>query len=194
MQLNETLAAIEAILFVSGDPVNVAELAHHMNLTANEMDDVLSELARTYVDANRGIRLNRNGGEAYLSIDPARARAVETFLQPMKKQALSQAVLETLSVIAYKQPATRAEIEAVRGVKCDYSVQMLLKRGLIEEAGQRETLGRPTEYRTTDKFLMHFGIGSIDELPDINALKLEDTPELPASSGHMAGVKGPFEE
>jgi len=192
MQLNETLAAVEAILFVSGDPVNVAELAHHMNFTLNEMDEVLSELAQSYIDANRGIRLNRNGGEAYLSIDPARARAVETFLQPMKKQALSQAVLETLSVIAYRQPATRAEIEAVRGVKCDYSVQMLIKRGLIEEAGQRETLGRPTEYRTTDKFLMHFGIENIDQLPDINAIK-PDVPELPASSGHMAGVKGPFE-
>jgi len=193
MQINEMLAAVEAILFVSGDPVNVAELAHHMNLTMNEMDDALAELARTYIEDNRGIRLNRNGGEAYLSIDPARARAVETFLQPMKKQALSQAVLETLSVIAYRQPATRAEIEAVRGVKCDYSVQMLIKRGLIEEAGQRETLGRPTEYRTTDKFLMHFGIENIDQLPDINALKV-DVPELPASSPHMAGVKGPFEK
>lgn len=193
MQISETLAVIEAILFVAGDPVNVAELAHHMNLTMNEMDDVLSQLARSFIETNRGVRLNRNGGEAYLSIDPVRAQAVEKFLQPMKKQALSQAVMETLSVIAYRQPATRAEIEAVRGVKCDYSVQMLLKRGLIEEAGQRDTLGRPTEYRTTDKFLMHFGIESIDQLPDINAIK-PDVPELPASSGHMAGVKGPFEE
>ena len=193
MQLNEMLATVEAILFVSGDPVNVSELAHHMNLTETEMDDALTQLARIYIDDNRGIRLNRNGGEAYLSIDPARARAVETFLQPMKKQALSQAVLETLSVIAYRQPTTRAEIEAVRGVKCDYSVQMLLKRGLIEEAGQRETLGRPTEYRTTDKFLMHFGIESVDQLPDINAIKT-DVPELLASSAHMAGVKGPFAE
>ena len=151
MQLNDMLASVEAILFVAGDPVNVAALAHSMNLTQSEMETALDELARSYEDDGRGIRLNRNGGEAYLSIDPARARAVETFLQPLKKQSLSQAVLETLSVIAYRQPATRAEIEAVRGVKCDYSVQMLLKRGLIEEAGQRETLGRPTEYRTTDK-------------------------------------------
>ena len=193
MQINDILAAVEAILFVSGDPVNVAELAHHFNMTGSEMDDALGELSRSYADGNRGIRLNRNGGEAYLSIDPARARMVETFLQPMKKQALSQAVMETLSVIAYRQPATRAEIEAVRGVKCDYSVQMLLKRGLIEEAGQRETLGRPTEYRTTDKFLMHFGIESIDELPDINALKADEA-EPGDAAGHVAGVKGPFEK
>lgn len=193
MQLSELLASVEAILFVAGDPVNVAELAHSMNLTEGEMDDALNELARTYIEGGRGVRLNRNGGAVYLSIDPARARMVETFLQPIKKQALSQAVLETLSVIAYRQPTTRGEIEAVRGVKCDYSVQMLLKRGLIEEAGQRETLGRPIEYRTTDKFLMHFGIESIDELPDINALKIEqDEPEQP--TGHVAGVKGPFEK
>jgi len=193
MQLSELLASVEAILFVAGDPVNVAELAHSMNLTQSEMDEALSQLQQSYIDFGRGIRLNRNGGAAYLSIDPARARTVETFLQPMKKQALSQAVLETLSVIAYRQPATRAEIEAVRGVKCDYSVQMLLKRGLIEEAGQRETLGRPTEYRTTDKFLMHFGIESVDELPDINSIK-PDADEAPAETGHVAGVKGPFEK
>lgn len=193
MQLSELLASVEAILFVSGNPVNVAELAHSMNLTEGEMDAALAELAQSYVDGGRGIRLNRNGGEAYLSIDPAQARAVESFLQPMKKQALSQAVMETLSVIAYRQPATRAEIEAVRGVKCDYSVQLLLKRGLIEEAGQRETLGRPTEYRTTDKFLMHFGIESLDELPDISALSAESEPVI-QSGAHVAGVKGPFEE
>ncbi len=193
MQLNDLLASVEAILFVAGDPVNVAELAHSMNLTQSEMEEALSQLQQSYIDSGRGIRLNRNGGEAYLSIDPARARTVETFLQPMRKQALSQAVLETLSVIAYRQPATRAEIEAVRGVKCDYSVQMLLKRGLIEEAGQRETLGRPTEYRTTDKFLMHFGIESVEELPDINTLNIE-AEEAPQPAGHVAGVKGPFEK
>ena len=193
MQINELLASVEAILFVAGDPVNVAELAHSMNLTQSEMEEALSQLQASYIESGRGIRLNRNGGEAYLSIDPARARTVEMFLQPLKKQALSQAVLETLSVIAYRQPATRAEIEAVRGVKCDYSVQMLLKRGLIEEAGQRETLGRPTEYRTTDKFLMHFGIESVDELPDINTIKPEAEPE-PAPEGHVAGVKGPFDK
>ena len=193
MQLNDMLASVEAILFVAGDPVNVEQLAHTMNLTYSEMDEALDELARSYEGDNRGIRLNRNGGEAYLSINPARARVVEMFLQPLKKQPLSQAVLETLSVIAYRQPTTRAEIEAVRGVKCDYSVQMLLKRGLIEEAGQRETLGRPTEYRTTDKFLMHFGIESIEELPDINELP-QDTPDLQPAEGHVAGVKGPFEK
>ena len=181
MESREIMAAAEAILFISGDPVNVAELAHSMNLTENEMDAILNELAASYIDQGRGLRLNRNGGEAYLSTDPACGPRIEAFLQPLKKQPLSQAVLETLSIIAYRQPATRAEIEAVRGETCDYSVQLLLKRGLIEEAGHRETLGHPTEYRTTDKFLMHFGIESIDQLPDINSL-VEETPDEPSDA------------
>ena len=119
MQFTETMAAVEAILFVSGDPVNVEALAHSMDLTTGEMENVLTDMARSYVEDGRGVRLNRSGAEAYLSVDPARAPRVETFLQPLKKQPLTQAVMETLSVIAYRQPATRAEIEAVRGVKCD---------------------------------------------------------------------------
>ncbi|NLF27194.1 MAG: SMC-Scp complex subunit ScpB, partial [Clostridiales bacterium] len=87
------------------------------------------------------------------------------YLQPVRKQPLSQAALETLSIIAYRQPVTKADIEAVRGVKCDYSVQALLNKGLICEAGRKETLGRPILYQTTDEFLRHFGISSLAELP-----------------------------
>lgn len=188
MQLTEIMAACEAILFVAGDPINLSELAHSMNLTEQELSGALDEMAQAYEGAGRGIRLNRNGGEAYLSIKPDLAARVEAFLQPLKRQPLSQAVLETLSVIAYRQPATKAEVEAVRGVKCDYSVQLLLKRGLIEETGRRETLGRPIEYKTTDKFLMHFGIESLTQLPDINELgdNLLAEPETPRP-------KGPFD-
>lgn len=187
MQLEfcEIMAAVEAILFVAGDPVNVRALAHSMNLTAPEMEEALDRMARAYADAGRGIRLNRNGGEAYLSINPACAGKVEAFLQPLRRQPLSQAALETLSVIAYRQPATKAEMEAVRGVKCDYSVQFLIRRGLIEECGRRETLGRPIEYRTTDKFLMHFGIESLAQLPDIN--------ELGPAAPEDEGAQGPFQ-
>ncbi len=188
MRFSEIMASAEAILFVSGDPVNVRELAHSMNLTAFEMESALDQMAQAYEEAGHGIRLNRNGGEAYLSINPSYANRVEAFLQPLKRQPLSQAVLETLSVIAYRQPATKAEMEAVRGVKCDYSVQFLLKRGLIEECGRRETLGRPIEYRTTDKFLMHFGIEALTQLPDINEL------EPARSEADQAAPKGPFEE
>lgn len=161
-------AIIEAILFVSGDPVRVDVLAHAMNLTVFELEAALSELQDHLSLENRGIQLNRSGDTVFLSICPKYAPQVELFLQPIQKQPLSQAVLETLSIIAYRQPVTKGDIEGVRGVKCDYSVQALLNRGFIEECGRRETLGRPILYRTTDKFLQHFGIQTLAELPSVD--------------------------
>ena len=170
----ENLAAIvEAILFVSGDPVRVEDLAHAMDLTVSEMNEALSALADHLTLENRGIQLNRSGETVFLSIRPAFAPQVEAFLQPLQKRPLSQAVLETLSIIAYRQPCTRGDIESIRGVKCDYSVQSLLNKGFIEECGVRETLGRPTLYKTTDAFLKHFGMESIADLPDIDLKEAE---------------------
>ncbi|MEF9896453.1 MAG: SMC-Scp complex subunit ScpB, partial [Clostridia bacterium] len=91
---------------------------------------------------------------------------VERLLQPIQQQSLSQAAMETLSIIAYRQPVTKSDIEKVRGVKCDYSVQSLVNKGLIEEVGRRETLGRPILYATTDAFLRHFGIETLAQLPE----------------------------
>ena len=166
-------AIVEAILFVSGDPVRAEDLAHALDMTTSEMEEVLEGLADHLAFENRGLRLNRSGGEVYLSIRPEYAPYVENFLQPLQKQSLSQAVLETLSIIAYRQPVTKGDIEAVRGVKCDYSVQSLLNRGFIEEQGRRETLGRPILYGTTDKFLQHFGMETLADLPAVEALAPE---------------------
>ena len=163
----ETLCGIlESILYVAGEPVNVADLAHALNMTQSELENAIEQLKETLVTDRRGLRLNRHGGQIQLSINPEYAMYVEMFLQPVKKQSLSQAVLETLSIIAYRQPVTKTEIEAVRGVKCDYSVQLLLARGLIEEQGRKETLGRPILYGTTDKFLRHFGLEGLNDLPE----------------------------
>ena len=101
-----------------------------------------------------------------LSIRGEYAPYVEALLQPVQKQSLSQAALETLSIIAYKQPVTKADVESVRGVKCDYSLQLLQKRELICEVGRKETLGRPVLYGTTDRFLEHFGLASLEDLPE----------------------------
>jgi segregation and condensation protein B len=156
---------LEAILFVSGDPVSVADVAHAFNLTESEMNAAVERL-RDHCDLEkRGIRVNRFGGMVQLSIQPEYAPYVDMFLQPVRQQSLSQAALETLSIIAYRQPATKTDIESVRGVKCDYSVQALLNKNLIREAGRKETLGRPILYETTDEFLRHFGIASLSELP-----------------------------
>lgn len=157
---------IEAILFVAGEPVQIPELAHALNMTESEMNEAVDALRDTCDLERRGIQLNRYGSTVQLSTRAVYNEYIERFLQPVTKQSLSQAVMETLSIIAYRQPVTRSEIESVRGVKCDYSVQLLLSRGLIAEAGQRETLGRPMQYATTDAFLRHFGLESLDDLPD----------------------------
>ena len=170
-------AIVEAILFVAGDPVRVEDLAHAMNLTMSEMTEALEQLSDHLTLEGRGIQLNRSGETVFLSIRPAFAPQVEAFLQPLQKRPLSQAVLETLSIVAYRQPCTRGDIEAIRGVKCDYSVQSLVSKGLVEEVGRKEALGRPILYGTTDAFLRHFCISSLADLPEIDFSALAEKLE-----------------
>ena len=156
---------IEAILFVSGEPVQTAALAHALEVTEIEINPAVQELESDYDYQRRGICLKRFGSHVQLSTRADYAPYIEKLLQPIQKQSLSQAALETLAVVAYKQPVTKLDIESVRGVKCDYSVQSLVNKGLIEEVGRKETLGRPILYGTTDTFLSHFGLRSLEDLP-----------------------------
>ncbi len=160
-------AIVEAILFVAGEPVSLPDLAHALDLTVSELIPFLDQLRDEYDLDQRGLKLNRFGESVQLSIRPDYAPWIERLLQPVQKQSLSQAAMETLSIVAYRQPVTKTEIENVRGVKCDYSVQSLLTKGLIVEVGRKETLGRPMLYGTTEKFLQHFGIESLGELPEL---------------------------
>ena len=98
-------------------------------------------------------------------------------LQPVQKQSLSQAVMETLAVVAYRQPVTRAEVEQIRGVKCDYSLQSLMNKELIMEVGRKEALGRPILYGTTENFLSHFGLMTLEDLPPMPEVPREEPPE-----------------
>ena len=188
LELTERVGIVEAILFVTGNAVEKKEICRAMDLTDAELDETLDALESGYDFDRRGLRLLRFGQHVQLATRPDYASYVEKLLQPVQKQSLSQAVMETLAVIAYKQPVTKAEIEQIRGVKCDYSVQSLTAKGLIEEVGRKETLGRPILYGTTDTFLRHFCISSTADLPQIDfsalAAKLEsgearETPEQP---------------
>lgn len=163
--MTELAKIIEAILFVSGEPVQLGAVARALEVTELEVSAAADELASDYDYNRRGICLKRFGSHIQLSTRPDYAPQIEKLLQPIQKQSLSQAALETLAVVAYKQPVTRLDIEAVRGVKCDYSVQSLMNKGLIEEVGRKETLGRPILYGTTDEFLSHFGLTSLEDLP-----------------------------
>lgn len=172
--LREHVGIVEAILFVAGDAVETQALCTAMDITQLELSTVLDALESDYEFDRRGIRLLRFGSHVQLATRPDYAPYVERLLQPVQRQPLSQAMMETLAVIAYRQPTTKGEIEQIRGVKCDYSVQTLLARGLIEEQGRKETLGRPILYGTTDAFLRHFALNSLDDLPEIDFSTLAD--------------------
>ena len=168
----ERVGIVEAILFVSGNAVEKKEICRAMDISDEELEETLDALESGYDFDRRGLRLLRYGAHIQLATCPDYAPYVEKLLQPVQKQSLSQAIMETLAVIAYRQPVTKAEIELVRGVKCDYSVQSLQAKGLIEEVGRKEALGRPILYGTTDAFLRHFCISSLSELPQIDFTQL----------------------
>ena len=185
LEMNERVGIVEAILFVTGNAVEKKEICRAMELTEGELEETLDALESGYDFDRRGLRLLRFGAHVQLATRPDYAPYVEKLLQPVQKQSLSQAVMETLAVIAYRQPVTKAEIEQVRGVKCDYSVQSLMTKGLIEEVGRKEALGRPILYGTTDAFLRHFCISSLSELPEIDFSKLAAKMETDRSGEEM---------
>ena len=169
---------IEAILYVAGEPVAVKDLAVALSVESDELEQILTRMRDRYDFEQRGFMIRRFGEHVQLGTRPLYSEDVVRLLQPVQQQTLSQAAMETLAVVAYKQPVTRAEIEAVRGVKCDYSLQSLMNKGLIVEAGRKDTLGRPILYATTDTFLSHFGIASLDELPPLpEETESENEPE-----------------
>lgn len=167
METNEAAHMIEAILFVAGEPVPITDIATALNIPEPEAVHAAEVLQRDFDLNRRGVTLRRYGDHLRMETRPEYAPYVERLLQPVQRQSLSQTAMETLAVIAYRQPATKGEVEQVRGVKCDYSVQSLLNKGLIKEVGRKEALGRPILYATTDRFLEHFGLSDIRELPPL---------------------------
>ena len=182
MDLEIAPQVIEAILFVAGEPVKIADLATALEIDEKEAARAVDMLQRQFDEEKRGITVKRYGDHLRLETRAEYAPYVEKMLQPVQRQSLSQTVMETLAVIAYRQPTTKGEVEQVRGVKCDYSVQSLLNKGLIKEVGRKEALGRPILYATTDKFLEHFGISDLRELPPLPDPQPVDKVEEPLTT------------
>ena len=170
---------IEAILFVAGEPVRIEELAKALNVTVRAVENEVTKLRDEYDFHQRGFTLKRFGHQVQLATRALYATDVVHLLQPVQKQSLTQAAMETLAVVAYKQPVTRAEVEQVRGVKCDYSIQSLVNKELIMEVGRKDTLGRPILYGTTENFLAHFGLTSLEDLPPMPEAPQLEKPEEP---------------
>ena len=158
-------AKIEAMLFVSAEPVPVAQLSQALDVTTSVVERGLKELDETL--SNRGLRLQRNAGRVQLTTAPELAPLVELFLGLEATTHLSRAALETLAIIAYQQPCTRPQVDSIRGVNSDAMMKSLLSKGLVQESGRTDGPGRPILYSTTPEFLQHFGLGSIIELPPL---------------------------
>ena len=170
---------IEAILFVAGEAVRLDELARALNLPVGQVEKALEELKNEYDYEQRGFCLKRFGRQVQLATRALYADDVVRLLQPVQKQSLSQAAMETLAVVAYRQPVTKAEVEEIRGVKCDYSIHSLTVKNLIQEVGRKDTLGRPILYGTTEEFLSHFGLTTLDDLPPLPDAPAEDDGPVP---------------
>jgi segregation and condensation protein B len=157
------VAQIEAVLFVADRPVTVGELCKLLQVPPDALEDALAELAEGY--RGRGLCLQRHGDALQLVSHPRAAPAVQRFLGLELSTRLSPAALETLAIVAYRQPVTRSQIEAIRGVNADHAIAGLVSRGLVEEVGRLETVGRPILYGTTFEFLRAFGLNSLADLP-----------------------------
>ncbi len=165
----EPKALIESLLFVADRPVTAEHLAAALDLPVEEVEAALQALREEY--RGRGIRIQQKGDRLQLVSAPEAGPHIERFLGIEISGRLSTASLEALSIVAYQQPVTRAQVEAIRGVHSDSVLRTLVRRGLIEEVGREESVGRPILYGTTFEFLQQFGLGSLQELPDWQELE-----------------------
>ena len=167
------ISQLEALLFVANSPVSIAQLASALNRTQGEIRNGLESLRKKYEEES-GLQLQEWNKKFQLTTRPEFSEIIEEFLGIEVTTTLSQASLEALAIIAYKQPITRPEIDEIRGVNSDGVVRNLLSKGLIEEVGRVDAVGRPILYGTTADFLSYFGIHSLDELPAFDILPSEE--------------------
>jgi segregation and condensation protein B len=179
----ELIKLLEALLFVAPGATAPSQLAAALQVSVKEVEDGLAVLENQY--AGRGFRLQWHQGKVQMTSAPEAAPVIERFLGLEATSRLSRAALEALAIIAYQQPATRPEIDAIRGVNSDGVLKSLLSKGLIEEAGRAERPGRPILYATTADFLSHFGLASLKDLPP-----LTDAITTTAPDQHDEALKG----
>ena len=167
---------LESLLFVAGEAIAISDITAKLDATKAEIEKAAKKLQQKY-NKDCGINLLIFNNKLQFSSNPAYAEPVSVVLNPIRQRSLTKATMETASIIAYKQPITRMEIEEIRGVGCDYAINILLEHNLIEIVGRKETVGHPALFGTTDEFLKRFDISSIDELPDYNQM-LEDIKKI----------------
>ncbi len=163
----EYKAIIEALLFTWGDPLSLNDIGEVVELKGKILKEILEDLIDDYKDKDRGLFVEKIKDTYRLATKESCYPYIKKLNKPIGSKSLSNAALETLSIIAYKQPVIKSEIESIRGVKCDTAIYTLLDKELIEEKGRLDRIGRPILYGTTDEFLRVFGLESIDKLPEL---------------------------
>jgi len=171
-------SVIEALLFVSGEPLKLREISNIIEQDMDSTKELIFELQRKYEEEDRGIMLISINDEYQLVSKPQNSDYIQKLLKTNTRQSLSQASLETLAIIAYKQPITRVSIDEIRGVKSDRAVLTLLDKGLIKESGRMEVAGRPILYSTTEKFLLYFGLENLKQMPSLEEILNEEDMEI----------------
>ncbi|GGK15353.1 segregation and condensation protein B [Caldalkalibacillus thermarum] len=168
MDREHLLAVIEGLLFVAGNEgLEAKQIADVLEIKTAAVPQLIEEMKKKFKEQNRGIQVVEIAGSYQLTTRPEHAPYFEKLAHSPSHATLSQAALETLAIIAYKQPVTRAEIEEVRGVKSEKAINTLLNKSLIKEVGRKEGPGRAILYGTTKEFLDYFGLNSLDDLPDL---------------------------
>ena len=178
MEINQKKSIIEAILFAAGRPVEKNELVLALEISAEDIDTIVKSMQEEYKKEDKGIELIQVENSYQLCTKKELYEYIYPVLDKRNKPNLSNAALETLSIIAYNPKITRAEIEAIRGVSADACVYKLLEYGLIEEAGKIELPGKPMSYKTTNEFLRMFGYNSLEDLPELPRYKLDENKQI----------------
>ncbi|ACD53487.1 MULTISPECIES: SMC-Scp complex subunit ScpB [Clostridium] len=171
-------SGIEALLFASGEPLTAKELSIYLEEELKIIENTIQEMMEEYDTQERGIKLISIKGSYQLVTKSENSTYIQKLLKKSKRQSLSQASLESLSIIAYQQPITRIDIDEIRGVKSESALQRLLERDLIKEVGRLEVPGRPILYGTTEEFLRQFGIKDLNQLPSLDFFEEDKSYDL----------------
>lgn len=174
MDRTKAEAVIEAVLFTMGESVEVSKLADVIEEDVKTTNEILEGMAERYLQEDRGISLTRLDNAVQLCTKAEMYEYLIKIAKAPRKMMLTDTVLETLSIIAYKQPITRIEVERIRGVSCDHAINKLLEYDLITELGRLDAPGRPLLFGTTEQFLRSFGVTSLEELPELNPVQMEE--------------------
>ena len=169
MSLKEIAKIIEGVLFVSGEGVPIDEFKTRFEMNDREFNKCLDILKEKY-NQDSGINIITFKNKVQLCSNPEIVDSISEILNPIRERSLTKAAMETVAIVAYKQPVTRIDIENIRGVNCDYAIQLLQANNLIEVVGRKDTVGKPVLFGTTENFLKRFELNSIDELPNYNEL------------------------